>query len=312
MSTKRAVESVSDHRSSDGSLLPTLILFAYRSSVRQPGEMKNLRKNLRESADYVAGKMNARPKAAVILGSGLGNFASLLSESRVLSAGEVPHYPLSTVEGHAGKILAGTIQSGKNASPELLVFQGRTHFYESNDLDVVVYPIELAHALGVSDLVVTNAAGGVNRDFKPGDLMLITDYINLSFENPLSGRIGKASTEYRPPFSKRLMELARASADTYGIKLKEGVYCWTKGPSYESASEIAMMKRFGADAVGMSTVPEIIVGGDYGMNVLGISCITNMATGIAAGKLAHEEVKEVAGRVNSDFVKLLSAIVLGL
>ena len=272
--------------------------------------MKHFDDHINASVEYVAAHIGTKPAIAVILGSGLGDFATILDSPTVIDSKDIPHYPLSSVEGHAGKIHFGKVRSGGKISAELIVFQGRIHFYESNDTDIVVYPVELAHRLGVTRLIVTNAAGGVNRQFMPGDLMFIKDYMNLSFENPLFGRLSAELGTYRPGFNENMLTKAKLIASENKIPFKEGVYCWTKGPSYESAAEIRMMGAGGADAVGMSTVPEVIVASSYGMKVLGISCITNFATGITPEKLAHAEVIEVANRVRHNFTELLSTIVV--
>ncbi len=264
------------------------------------------------SVRYIRSKIQTDPKIGVILGSGLGGFGDLLVNKISIETKQIPHYPISSVEGHAGKLLFGTIRSRSTSSADLMVFQGRIHFYESNDTGAVVYPIEVAQRLGIRKLIVTNAAGGVNKQFLPGDLMFIKDYMNLSFENPLIGKVKEEVITARPGFSPELLAKAKSIALENKIPFKEGVYCWTKGPSYESAAEIRMMGAWGVDAVGMSTVPEVIVAASYGIEVLGISCITNYATGLTEEKLAHAEVTEVANKVKQNFTELLSKIVLQL
>ena len=246
-----------------------------------------------------------RPKTGIIFGSGLGNLAAVLSSRQVIETTAIPHYPVSTVEGHHGRLIFGKL----NKTP-ILAFQGRTHFYESGDIDSVLYPIHIAHGLGLSVLIVTNAAGAVNREFSAGDLMLITDQINLTFENPVvHSRHGKTGGHiYDLRLQSRTMKLARGQ----NIPLRQGVYCGLKGPSYETAAEIEMVRRIGADAVGMSTVNEVILAADYGMRVVGISCITNLATGIAGKKLSHVEVTEIANKVREPFSKLLIAAIAAL
>ncbi len=268
---------------------------------------------LEESVSYLKSKTTKSPKIAVVLGSGLGDFAKQIKEPITISTGDIPNYPVSTVPGHAGKIFFGTLVSGGRTSAELIVFQGRVHLYESNDVKKVVHPIQVAAGVGAEYLIVTNAAGGINRLFDSGTLMFIRDYINLTGENPLIGNSDLNSVLHsrkEPAMSPSLLEKGRATALKHGIKTKEGVYCWTKGPTYETAAEIRMMATLGADAVGMSTVPEIIVAHQLGMKILGISCITNMATGISPKKLSHEEVTETANRVKNDFTKLVSEIIL--
>ena len=264
------------------------------------------------SVEYVKSKIRIQPKVGVILGSGLGDFGNLLADKLILNTHDIPQYPVSSVQGHAGKIIFGTIKSGSRTSAQLIVFQGRIHFYECNDAKTVVYPIEVAHRLGIKTMIVTNAAGGVNKRFAPGDLMFINDYMNLSFENPLFGAASDEIRSCRPEFSRNLLAKAKSVALENRIPFKEGVYCWTKGPSYESAAEIRMMGAAGVDAVGMSTVPEMIAGSSHGIEVLGISCITNFATGLTSERLAHAEVTEVANKVKHNFTELVSKIVLRL
>ncbi len=262
------------------------------------------------SLQYIRSRIRTTPSVGVILGSGLGDFGNLLVDKLSLETHDIPHYPVSSVVGHAGKILFGRIVSGSRSSSELVVFQGRIHFYECNDIAEVVYPIEVARRLGIKKLIVTNAAGGVNPRFVPGDLMFISDCLNFAFENPLIGNSASSVRTSRPEFSRALLDVAKSIAIENRIPFKEGVYCWTKGPSYESASEIRMMESAGADAVGMSTVPEVITAAASGIKVLGISCITNFATGLTAEKLAHAEVTEVANKVRKNFTELLSNIIL--
>jgi purine-nucleoside phosphorylase len=274
--------------------------------------MRQFANHIDASVEYIRPLMEATPTVGVVLGSGLGDFASLLLDPIIINTKDIPHYPVSTIDGHAGKILFGKIQALGKMSADIMVFQGRIHFYESNDTDVVVFPIEVAHRLGITKLIVTNAAGGVNRQLAPGDLMFIKDYMNLSFENPLIGRTGIKMKNSGATFSHDLLSRAKEIALENRIPFKEGVYCWTKGPSYESAAEIRMMGAGGADAVGMSTVPEVIVAASYGMEVLGISCITNFATGLTTEKLAHAEVKKVANTVKHNFTELVSKIIIEL
>jgi purine-nucleoside phosphorylase len=264
------------------------------------------------SVEYIMGKIRSSPKIAVILGSGLGNFGEMLADKTSIDTQDIPHYPVSSVEGHAGRLLFGKIKSDNQSSSDLMVFQGRIHFYESNDATTVAYPIEVAHRIGIEKIIITNAAGGVNEQFMPGDLMFIKDYMNLSFENPLVGSVSDKARTCRPEFNGELLSKAKSIALENRIPFKEGVYCWTKGPSYESSAEIRMMRAWGADAVGMSTVPEVIVAASYGIAVLGISCITNFATGLTSEKLAHAEVTEVANKVKHNFTQLVSKIVLQL
>jgi len=265
-----------------------------------------------EAITYIQSKILSKPTVGIILGSGLGDFGSLVKDPIIIPTNEIPNYPISTVQGHNGKLIFGTIENNDKKASHLLVFQGRVHFYESNSLPKVIFPIEVASALGIKTLIVTNAAGGINRNFQSGDLMLIRDYINLTFENPLIGKSIKASERITNYFDEELMEQAKLKARELKVPIKEGVYCWTKGPSYETSAEIRMMEKLGADAVGMSTVPEVMTAVHLGIKVLGISCITNMATGISPTKLSHDEVTVTANLVKNNFSKLVSEIVLGL
>lgn len=260
---------------------------------------------LRESVQYIREHVKQQPSVAVILGSGLGEFAESLGEGVSLPTSQVPHYPQSSVEGHKGRLVFGRI-----AGSSVLAFQGRVHFYESGDLSSVLYPVRIANALGVRTLIVTNAAGGINRTLTPGDLMLITDQMNLTFERLAI----EDNPDYRVSvlYSPRLIEIAEAAAASLGIVVRKGVYVGLKGPSYETAAEIEMLSRIGADAVGMSTVFEVSLAARYGIEVLGISCITNLSTGITASKLNHAEVTEVGNRVKDKFSRLLRATIAQL
>jgi purine-nucleoside phosphorylase len=267
---------------------------------------------LSESVDYIQSRAPMTPTIALVLGSGLGDFGNHLSHTVTIAASEIPHYPISSVPGHAGKILFGTFESGGRTTVQLVVFQGRVHFYECHDLDKVVYPIRVARALGATTLLVTNAAGGVNRFLAPGDLMFIRDYLNMTGEHPLIGKKEAIRNMIRPTFDVGLLTIAKKVALENSIPTREGIYCWTKGPTYETAAEIRMMAAAGADAVGMSTVPEVMVASQLEMKSLGISCITNMATGISKEKLSHAEVTETANLVKGNFTTLLTEILFAL
>ncbi|MCX6136850.1 MAG: purine-nucleoside phosphorylase [Ignavibacteriales bacterium] len=253
-----------------------------------------------------------RPRIGIVLGSGLGDFGDGLHNRVEIDTSNIPHYPVSTVPGHAGRLVFGQLVSEGKTSADLLAFQGRIHFYECNDLEKVIFPIQVAAELGIETLILTNAAGGINKAFRPGDLMLIRDFINLTMENPLRGISPPRTASAGNGLDADLLSLARSIAHSSGVQVKEGVYCWTKGPSYESAAEIRMMALAGADAVGMSTMPEVMVATQHGMKVLGVSCITNYATGLTDAKLDHQEVTDVANMVKANFTELLTKIVLAL
>lgn len=255
-----------------------------------------------ESVSFVQSHVDLRPEIAIVLGSGLGDFADNLLDRVALPTSDIPHYPQSTVEGHKGKLVFA-----KLGSKPILAFQGRTHFYESSNLESVLYPIHVAHKLGIRKLIITNAAGGLNRTFVGGDLMIMTDQINLTFERMLDAVFSDAGL--RPIYSDAMITRAEAAATDNGITVRKGVYVGLKGPSYETTAEIEMLTRIGGDAVGMSTVFEASLASSLGMEVLGLSCITNLATGISPTKLSHEEVTEVGNRVKHTFARLVSSTI---
>lgn len=245
---------------------------------------------------------------AVVLGSGLGDYVEALTEARMIPYSEIPGFPMSTVAGHAGELWAGTLH-GKR----VLMMRGRFHSYEGHPLNDVVLPIRAMARMGVKDLILTNAAGAVNVDFAPGDLMLITDFINFSGKNPLTGpnveELGPRFPDMSRAYDKRLRAIAAEVAQERGITLREGVYAWFNGPTYETPAEIRMARVLGADAVGMSTVPETIAAVHAGMRVLGVSCLTNMAAGILDAPLSHQEVVETGERVRGTFRALLDGVI---
>ncbi len=244
----------------------------------------------------------------VILGSGLGDYAEQLQNAVRLPYTEIPGFPRSTVAGHAGVWCCGDL-SGRRVA----MMQGRFHGYEGYSLRDVTLPVRVMQALGIGTLIVTNACGGVNLAFKPGDLMLISDVFSLTGQNPLTGQnldaFGPRFPDMSCVFDKGLRQIARESAASLGFTLREGVYAQMPGPSYETPAEIRMLRTLGADAVGMSTVPEVIVARHGGMRVLGLSCVTNMAAGILDQPLSHEEVTRTAERVKERFTALLSDVI---
>jgi purine-nucleoside phosphorylase len=246
-----------------------------------------------------------RPSTALILGSGLGPFAETLPSPLAIPTKSIPNYPVSTVEGHKGELLFATV-----FGHSVVAFRGRLHFYESGNLGSVLFPIRVAAAIGAQNLLVTNAAGGINRQFVPGDLMLISDQIDLTGEHVFQGSPQTMALRHSV-YDPALGLLAESVADELGVSLKKGVYAGVKGPSYETAGEIEMIYRLGGDAVGMSTVLETRLAAQLGLRVLGISCITNRATGTSPAKLSHEEVTEVADRVRDRFARLLMGILKG-
>jgi purine-nucleoside phosphorylase len=253
-----------------------------------------------EAADFILHKIGALPRLALVLGSGLGVLAEEIEQPTVIPYGDIPHFPVSTAPGHAGRLVAG-----KLAGKFVVVMQGRFHFYEGYSLDQVVLPARTFATMGIRNLFLTNAAGGVNESFSPGDFMVIRDHINLTGHNPCIGpndaaegqRFFDMTTAYDPDLARE----ARSAAASLGIGLKEGVYMWFTGPCFETPAEIRAARALGADAVGMSTVPETIAAVHRGLKVLGVSCITNMAAGISAGRISSEEVLEVSERVKPRF-----------
>lgn len=244
----------------------------------------------------------------LILGSGLGELAEDIQESIKIPYQEIPNFPVSTVVGHTGQLVYG-----KLAGKMVLVMQGRFHYYEGHRMEAVVYPIRVMKELGCHSLIVTNAAGGINESFQPGDLMLITDQINCMGDNPLIGsnweemgpRFPDMSQAYNLGYQQKIKKLAEKQT----IDLKEGIYLAFSGPTYETPAEIRMARTFGADAVGMSTVPEVIAANHAGMKVLGISCITNLAAGMQQS-LDHEEVVETTQRVKTEFSRLVREVLM--
>lgn len=250
-------------------------------------------------------------QVAVILGSGLGAFADSVAERVIIPYREIPHFPHSTVVGHAGHLVLGVLDR-----VPVVVMQGRFHYYEGYDLNEVTFPVRVLGLLGVRRLIVTNAAGGINRQFRPGSLMLIRDHINLMGANPLRGpndeRFGPRFPDMTYAYSAALGEIARQAAREAGITLEEGVYVAVSGPSYETPAEIRMLRALGADAVGMSTVPEVIVARQMGLEVLGLAVIANLAAGVLDRPLHHEDVLDAAERVGPILTELLRRIIVRL
>ncbi len=261
-----------------------------------------------ESAAYLRAALPILPQIGIILGTGLGGLVDRMEDTTVIPYTDIPNFPRSTVEGHAGNLVCGLL-----GGRPVLAMQGRFHYYEGFPMREVTYPIYVMKLLGIRTLIVTNAAGGINQDFRPGDLMLLTDHINLLGTNPLIGpndeRFGPRFPDLSEAYSRRLLEQARTAAQALGISWREGVYLATTGPSYETAAEIRAFASLGADAVGMSTVPEVIVANYLGMEVLGISCITNLATGIATVKHSHAEVMHTADLSSQALCSWVEALV---
>jgi purine-nucleoside phosphorylase len=261
----------------------------------------------RETAAAIRSQIgDAKPDAAIILGSGLGRLADRITERRVVAYQDVPGFPPPTVVGHSGAVVSGLL-----GGRPVVALSGRFHMYEGHGPDLAGFPVRVLHELGADTLIVTNAAGGVRRGFGPGDIMLIRDHINLMFRNPLTGGVEQGDERFpdmSDPYDPDLRRLAREVATSQGLLLAEGVYCGLLGPTYETPAEVRMLTTIGADAVGMSTVPEVIVARARGMRVLGFSCITNLACGLSDSPITHEEVLEttlIAG-------EKMSALVAGI
>jgi purine-nucleoside phosphorylase len=261
-----------------------------------------------EAAAAIRALRGPTPETAIVLGSGLGDFADTLQEAVTTSFTALPHWPASNVVGHAGRLVVGNV-----AGKRIAALSGRVHFYEGHDLATVVFATRVMGRLGVKQMILTNAAGGINTGFAQGALMIIDDHINMLGSNPLVGsndeRFGVRFPDMSEVYSRRLRAIADAAAVSRGIEVRHGIYIAVHGPSYETPAEIRAFRAWGADAVGMSTVPEAIAARHMGMEVLGISCITNMAAGVLPQPLVHEEVMETARRVRGSFISLLEGII---
>jgi purine-nucleoside phosphorylase len=261
-----------------------------------------------EAAKTVQERIGDVPDVAVVLGSGLGAFAGSLADATVVPYSIIPHWPAAKVVGHAGEVVAGTIEGRR-----VLALSGRAHVYEGHAMAVATFAVRVLGLLGVKVLILTNAAGGINTSFAQGALMLISDHINLMGANPLIGpndeRFGARFPDMTMAYSPRLRQAARSAAAAAHIRVEEGVYIAVTGPSYETPAEIRAFRTMGADAVGMSTVPEVIVARHMGMEVAGISCITNMAAGVLPEPLVHEEVLATTARVRDQFIALITGLV---
>ncbi|NIK12360.1 purine-nucleoside phosphorylase [Alkalibacillus sp. S2W] len=263
---------------------------------------------IQESEQYISQQLNAsKPTIGLILGSGLGILAEEIENPVTIPYSEIPHFPQSTVSGHKGQLVIGELQ-GK----QVVAMQGRFHYYEGYDMQHVTFPVRVMKQLGVEKLLVTNAAGGINESFDPGDLMIIQDHINNMGDNPLIGKnideLGPRFPDMSEAYDRDLRKLAEAAAADLNLSVRKGVYVGNTGPTYETASEVKMLRTLGGDAVGMSTVPEVIVANHAGIDVLGISCISNMAAGILDQPLSHDEVIETTEKVRQQFIQLVKQI----
>jgi len=264
--------------------------------------------DVKDAADYIRARISTVPDLAIVLGSGLGDFAGTLGDAVSLPYSDLPHWPASNVIGHEGRLVIGTA-GGRT----IAALAGRCHVYEGHDLKTVTFAVRALGLLGVKVLVLTNAAGGINTRFDQGALMVIDDHINLIGNNPLVGtndeRFGVRFPDMSEVYSRRLRGVADEAAAALAVTVRHGVYAGLLGPSYETPAEIRYLRVIGADAVGMSTVPEAIAARHMGIEVLGISCITNMAAGVLPQSLHHDEVMETARRVRGQFIALLNEVI---
>jgi purine-nucleoside phosphorylase len=263
---------------------------------------------VRQAGDVLRGRLGAAPVVAVVLGSGLGDFAETLADAVSIPYGDIPHWPESRVVGHAGRLVAGTLGGRLVAA-----LAGRCHLYEGHDAQTVTFGVRVLGLVGVRTLILTNAAGGINTGFSEGALMVIDDHINLTGANPLVGendeRFGPRFPDMTEVYSSRLRRLAHEAGLAAGLRLPHGVYAALLGPSYETPAEIRYLRAIGADAVGMSTAAEAIAARHMGLEVLGLSCISNMAAGVLPQPLRHDEVLETTRRVRGQFIALLENVI---
>ena len=276
-----------------------------------PTETSDLANRAQATADKLRDAVDTPPRVAMILGSGLGALAGELEDATTIDYREIPGFPVSGVEGHAGELVFGRLEG-----VDVVVMRGRAHYYEGWSMKEVTFPIRAFSLLGVDHLVVTNSAGGANPDFVPGDLMIIDDHLNLTGDNPLRGPnesdFGPRFPDMTEPYDGELRQMIRTVATELDVDIKNGIYAGLAGPTYETPAEVRLVQAVGGDAIGMSTVPEVIVANHCQMKVAGISCITNMAAGLSGQKLSHDEVKETADRVREVFVGVVRNFVAAM
>lgn len=277
----------------------------------QSAEERALTQRISEAVQLIQSRTELKPSVGLVLGSGLGFVADHFQDATVIPYEEIPHFPKSTIVGHEGSLVIGSFEGQR-----CVCMKGRVHYYEGYPMQTLAFPIYVMRALGVQTLLVTNAAGGVNPDFKVGDLMLIEDHLNFLGDNPLRGpnmsSFGPRFPDMTFAYADDIRELWRAVAASQGTSLREGVYAAMLGPSYETPAEIRMLHRLGADAVGMSTVPEVIVAAHCGVKVTALSVITNQAAGLSGQPLSHDEVKEASELARARIVPLLRGVIAGL
>lgn len=276
--------------------------------INSEGVDKYMIEKIEEASQSINQQISKQPTIGLILGSGLGVLADEIEDPIAIPYEEIPHFPISTVKGHKGQLVQGVLEGR-----EVIAMQGRFHYYEGYTMQQVTFPVRVMKNLGVHSLILTNAAGGINENFQPGDLMLITDHLNKMGDHPLIGpndeTLGVRFPDLSEVYDGNYRNHAKKCAKDLGLQLREGVYVGNSGPTYETPAEIRMLRILGGDAVGMSTVPEAIVARHANMRVLGISCISNMAAGILDEPLSHEEVIETTEKVKNNFLRLLKKII---
>lgn len=267
-----------------------------------------MREHIAQAVDVIRKTFPRPPDIGLILGSGLGEYADSFPDPVIIPYTEIPHFPQSTVAGHQGRLVLQRVEGFS-----VVAMQGRFHYYEGYSMEHVTFPVRVLATLGIHRLIVTNAAGGINPEFTVGDLMLITDHLNLMGDNPLRGphneQFGARFPDMTEAYNREDADVFEAIAQKLGFSLQKGVYVALSGPSYETPAEIRMLRTLGADAVGMSTVPEVIVANQMGIRVSGVSCITNMAAGMSATKLSHQEVIATTNRVKQRFISLIDGVI---
>ncbi|MBN1623186.1 MAG: purine-nucleoside phosphorylase [Clostridia bacterium] len=271
--------------------------------------MNELLKKLNKAADFIKKTIGSDPDIGMVLGSGLGVLSSQVADPVVIDYKDIPEFPVSTVQGHAGELVYGTLGGKK-----ILVMKGRFHYYEGYEMEMAAFGIRVMKLLGIENVILTNAAGGINESYVQGCLMIITDHIGFFGPSPLRGpnieEFGPRFPDMTEIYDRGLVKLAEECSRKLKIQVNKGIYCFAQGPQYETPAEIRAMRIIGADAVGMSTVPEAVAANHAGMKVLGISCITNMAAGMSGEKLSHKEVMETSERVRGEFLEYIKDIVV--
>lgn len=269
--------------------------------------MNNKLNKIYEARNYIKSKIDIIPDIGLILGSGLGEMADSIENATVIEYKDIPHFPVSTVEGHKGQLVIGTLE-GK----QVIAMQGRFHYYEGYSMSEITFPVYVMKAIGINMLLVTNACGGMNKSFSPGDLMIINDHINFTGSNPLIGlnlsEFGTRFPDMSQAYDQELIHLTEQVAKNKGMNIQKGIYAAISGPAYMTPSELIMLARLGADTVGMSTVPEVMIARHAGIKVLGISLVTDMAIGEELEPLTHEQVVEVADKSRGKFIDLVRGV----